>query len=174
MRRDVWGSRSAAALVAIALAACKGGGDGKAQLPPPTGAGAAPLPALPQVDEPGGGAGTTATAGDDRATGTLVAHAEAQLGPTMSGVIAKIAVKEGDRVKKGEVLFRLDTRDALLRREQARAQLEAAKVAFKAARTEYDRTKMMVAENAVNRAAWDQVEARYEAARWACSRPRWP
>jgi RND family efflux transporter MFP subunit len=65
------------------------------------------------------------------------------------------------------VLFRLDDRDAALRLEQARAAREAARVNLRAIQTEYDRTKPMFDEKAVNRMQWDQLVARLDGAKVA-------
>lgn len=147
-------------LALVPLAACKKA-QKKAQLPPARGEGAPPLPELPQIDQ----AETAPVAPTEgKTTGTLFPHAEAQLAPNMSGIISRIAVKEGDRVKKGQVLFQLDTRDAILRRNAARTGLDAAKANLKATQVEFDRTKALFAENAVNRAQWEQMQARLEAA----------
>jgi RND family efflux transporter MFP subunit len=150
--------------VALAAAACRRDGDGKAELPPATGPAAPPAPALPKVEPIAAAGGDAGSAGDSLTTGTLFPHAEAQLAPNASGLIARILVDEGTRVKKGDVLFRLDATDASLRRDQAQAALAAAKVNLKATKVEYDRTKAMLDENAVNRSQWDAIEARYDAA----------
>jgi RND family efflux transporter MFP subunit len=156
MRRREW-------VMAVALlAGCGRRGD---KLPPATGEGAPPMPALPNLARPTEATSVTATEG--RTTGTTFPRAEAQLGPNSSGLIAKINVDEGARVRKGMVLFRLDDRDAALRLEQARAAREAARVNLRAIQTEYDRTKPMFDEKAVNRMQWDQLVARLDGAKVA-------
>src|SRR5882757_7741804 len=150
--------------VAVMVAAC-GRGKGQ-QLPPAQGEGAPPLPALPNLAAPAPEA-TAVVPTEGRTTGTTYPHAEAQLGPNTSGVIVKIHVNEGDPVRKGMVVFRLDDRDAKLRVEQARAAREAARVNLRAVQTEYDRTKPMFDEKAVNRMQWDQLVARLDGAKVA-------
>jgi RND family efflux transporter MFP subunit len=167
MRCTLWIPMVIASL-ALSAAGCRGKAEGKAQLPPAIGAGAPPLPELPKIESApppraAGGAAPVATS-DARATGTLYPHAEAALAPQASGIIAEVLVGEGDRVKKGDVVFRLDSGDAALRRQQAAAGLDAARVNLKAVKLEYDRTKALYEENAVNRAQWDAVEARHDAA----------
>jgi RND family efflux transporter MFP subunit len=139
---------------------------GQAQLPPASGQGAVPLPTLPEIkgsavsDE-----GTTVAATEGRTTGTTFPRAEAQVGPNAGGVIAKILVKEGDAVKRGQLLFRLDARDAALRVEQAKAAREAARVNLRATETEYQRTKSMYDQKAVNQMQWDQMVSRLDSAK---------
>lgn len=134
----------------------------KAALPPAAGPGAPPLPDL---EVPRGRGPKTAAPTDDRATGTLYARKEAKLGPHATGVIDEILVEEGERVRKGQVLFRLDARDATLRRDQARAALEAARVSLRGLETEVGRTRVLFEQNAVNRQTWEQLENKYESAR---------
>ena len=145
----------------LAAPACSKNTDAKKEMPPARGEGAPPLPDLPTA-EPASRAAVQPTEG--KTTGTLYPHAEAQLGPTASGVISRVHVAEGDRVKKGQVVFQLDARDALLRKQQAAAALEAAKVNLRATQVEFDRTKALFEQNAVVRAQWDQMQARLEAA----------
>jgi RND family efflux transporter MFP subunit len=147
--------------VAVMTAAC---GRGKAQLPPAQGEGAPPLPALPNLTAPPPEA-TAVVPTEGRTTGTTYPRAEAQLGPNTSGVIVKIHVNEGDPVRKGMVVFKLDDRDARLRVDQARAAREAAQVNLRAIQTEYDRTKPMFDEKAVTRLQWDQLVARLDRAK---------
>ncbi len=149
--------------VVVFTGACKKSGPGHADMPPAQGEGAPPMPALPSVAATGDQPAATAT--DSRTTGTLYPRSEAQIGPSVSGIISEIAVKEGDRVKKGQVLFRQDARDAVLRRDQAKAALDGAKVQLSAAQIEYDRTKKLYEQRAVNQAQWQQVEARMDGAR---------
>jgi RND family efflux transporter MFP subunit len=150
--------------VAVMAVAC-GRGKGQ-QLPPAQGEGAPAMPALPNLAAPAPEA-TAVVPTEGRTTGTTYPKAEAQLGPNTSGVIAKILVNEGDPVRKGMVVFRLDDRDGRLRVEQARAAREAAQVNLRAVQTEYDRTKPMFDEKAVNRMQWDQLVARLDGAKVA-------
>ena len=60
------------------------------------------------------------------ASGTVEAT-DAQVGFQAPGRIAEIAVREGDRVRAGTVLARLDGAEAEARRAQAAAQVEAAR-----------------------------------------------
>ena len=150
-------------LLTAGLAGCKGGAEGKAALPPATGAGAPPMPVIPVGEAPGAPAQPVA-ASAGKTTGTLYPHAEAQLAPSASGVIDAINVDEGSQVKKGDVLFKLDARDAQLRRDQAGAALNSARVAERAAKVELDRARPMVDASAMNRSQWDAIQARHDAA----------
>jgi RND family efflux transporter MFP subunit len=151
-------------LVVVLLTLVAACGRRKAEgLPPATGAGAAPLPNLPQVEA--SNEGTTVAPTEGQTTGTTYPRAESQIGPNAGGVLDKIFVKEGDPVKRGMVLFRQDSRDAALRVSQAKAALASADVNLKATQTEYDRTKTMYDQKAVNQMQWDQLVARLDGAK---------
>jgi RND family efflux transporter MFP subunit len=144
--------------------ACKKSAGDKG-LPPATGAGAPPPAKLPAVDDQVPALGERG--GGDTTTGTIFAKDEAKIGPKLSGVIAQVFVLENQRVKKGDPLFRIDGRSIALARDQAAAQLRQAQVGLAAVQTEYDRMKGLVEQNAVNRAQWDQVQARLDSAKVA-------
>ncbi|MFO7179686.1 MAG: efflux RND transporter periplasmic adaptor subunit [Pseudomonadota bacterium] len=142
--------------------------EAKAGLPPPTGSGV-PAPEVPSVSEllqepasaPGAPGGPAAMAG----TGTLYPVARADLGPNASGVLRQILVDQGDRVKKGQVLFRLDSVQAELAVQQAKAALESARVNLKALELEYRRSKELHEKGSLPVAVFEQVEARYDVAK---------
>lgn len=124
-------------------------------LPAATGANAAALPSLPKLDGPE----TDAMAGGVlTATGSTYAIHEATLSPKASGTLAKVYVEEGDRVKKGQVLFALDGSGAALAVQQAQAGLSAATVGLARAQMDYDRTKQLFDRGVVAPALYDQAK----------------
>lgn len=58
------------------------------------------------------------------ATGTLAGDAQSDVAPTIAGRIVAVNFDIGSYVNKGDVLVKLDDRDAQLRLDQAQAQLE--------------------------------------------------
>ena len=58
------------------------------------------------------------------ATGNLASDAQTDVAPAVSGKIAEVNFDIGSYVNQGDVLVRLDARDAAIRLEQARAQVE--------------------------------------------------
>jgi RND family efflux transporter MFP subunit len=71
--------------------------------------------------------------------GTLRARVEADQGFRIGGKVAERLVQAGDRVKKGQVLARLDASDLSLQRETAEAELAAAKASERSAAAELGR-----------------------------------
>jgi RND family efflux transporter MFP subunit len=154
-------------LASLALASCKESG-AKSALPPASGSGVA-APDVPKVRDlvvetaDAGATGSNALS----ATGTLYAREEAQLGPKASGVLSAVTVKEGDRVKKGQLLFRLESLQSDLGVKQAKALLQAAEVGYRAAELDHRRTKELFDRGSVAAATFDQVQARYDSAKSA-------
>jgi RND family efflux transporter MFP subunit len=150
-----------ALLMLLPTAACK---REQAELPPAKGENAPAMPDLPKLDKTHDEA-TTVTTSEARTTGTTYPKSEAQLGPSASGLLDKIFVNEGDLVKRGQVVFRQDMRDAALRVDQAKVQLESAKVNLRASETDYQRTKSMFDQKAMNQVQWDQAQTKLDAAK---------
>ena len=57
---------------------------------------------------------------------TLKGTADVTITPQISGQLMEVCITEGQQVKKGDVLFRIDSRDAQLELESAEANLLAA------------------------------------------------
>jgi RND family efflux transporter MFP subunit len=146
----------------LALAGCKRSSAAE-QLAPATGKGAPPMPSLPSL-ESSSSAELVTTSHVLRATGTTQALHQAELGPKMSGVLAAVLVDEGNKVKKGQPLFRLESNNAGLAVRQAQAGLAQAKVGLSQAEIDYNRTKSLFEQGAVSPAVWDQARIGYDRA----------
>jgi RND family efflux transporter MFP subunit len=163
------------AVTAIAVAVIFGGACAKKEksakgLPPASGTGAKPLPEIPDLKPAGSGSASGSGAGsvvtvDAAVTGTLQAREEVSVAAKSSGTILSIAVDENSQVKKGQLLFQLDSRDQQLMRQQASNQLAGAELQLKTAQREYDRIKGLVAQNALPQQQLDQLESQVEGAR---------
>lgn len=81
------------------------------------------------------------------ATGTLASDAQTDVAPTIAGKIIEVNFDVGSYVKQGDVLVRLDPRDAQIRLEQAERQAEQAK-----AQVEQTRAAVKQAEAGVQQA----------------------
>jgi HlyD family secretion protein len=81
-----------------------------------------------------------------------------------AGIISEVLVKEGDIVKKGAVLARLEVEDTILAVNSARASVEQAQAAsgltrvqLQAAQREYDRLATLAPQNFVAQSKLDQA-----------------
>jgi RND family efflux transporter MFP subunit len=70
-----------------------------------------------------------------QATGSFIAEESSDVAPAVGGRVAATPVEIGAFVKKGQVICRLEERDAQLRLEQARAGLEQARFVFRQAQS---------------------------------------
>lgn len=147
----------------LSCAKSEAGETGK-PLPPPTGAGV-PVASIPAVNDLMQNEATASKPSSAfSATGTLYPRDQAELGPKVTGVLRSVEVDEGDRVKKGQVVFRLDSSQPTLMLQQAQTQVTSAKTNLKATELEYQRAKELNARGSLPAAQFEQIEARHEAA----------
>jgi HlyD family secretion protein len=103
------------------------------------------------------------------ASGEVKPRRYVNVGANVSGRLVEIAVKEGDVVKKGEVLAKVESEryQAALRQSEAgvaaaRADLERAQADLTASRLAFERTKQMSEQRLVSAQDFDQAEADYK------------
>jgi len=160
----------------LATVSCQGSSE-VARLPKPTAVQpAAPAPATPAPAAPTPApAPAPAVAADPSAgaagsaspflSGTTEAHRKSTLTPKVSSAVTRVHVREGDMAKQGQPLVTLDTRDFVLRSQQAEAARDGAKVHLDAAKLDWDRLKSLLAEKAVPQSQFDMIDARYKGAK---------
>lgn len=88
---------------------------------------------------------------------TVEAVRQATVAAQIAGRVLEVRADAGQRVKQGELLMRLDAREAAGSDASARAALEQARVA-------YERTRNLHAQKFVSQAALDQATATWQAA----------
>lgn len=110
------------------------------------------------------------------ASGYVVAQRKAAVAAKITGRLEWLGVEEGSRVKQGEILARLENRDAVAGRDQAaatlntsRASLEQAKAELADATLSFERQKQLLRDGIVAKSEYDAAEARYRSARAAVS-----
>ena len=98
------------------------------------------------------------------ATGTISPIREARIGPKVEGRIEKIFVDEGDRVKKGQPLIRLEQSTYLSAKNEASASLGIARSRLKKARLDsenvakdYKRLSNLWAEKGISEQEYDKI-----------------
>lgn len=106
------------------------------------------------------------------ASGYVVAQRKAAVASKATGQLVWLGVEEGSRVRQGEVLARLENRDAVASRDQAAANLGSARAALEQAKAElhdatlaYNRQKELLAQGIVAEADYDAAFARYKRAK---------
>jgi membrane fusion protein, multidrug efflux system len=97
-------------------------------------------------------------------TGTLRATRRTQVSSKILASILEINVRAGDRVKVGDVLVRLDDRDARAKLEAARQGVAAVQADLERARADYERYRGLLGEGVVSQQEFDQKEAAFKIA----------
>ena len=92
--------------------------------------------------------------------------------PQVSGQLMKIAVSEGQAVKKGQTLFVIDSRNAQLDLEAAQANLQAALASENSAKLEYESNKNLFEKKIVSSYLLNSSENSYKQAQAAVAQAR--
>ena len=92
--------------------------------------------------------------------------------PQVSGQLIKIAVTEGQQVKKGQVLFVIDSRNAQLELEAAQANLQAALAQENSAKLEYESNKNLFDKKIVSSYMLSNSENSYKQAQASVAQAR--
>jgi RND family efflux transporter MFP subunit len=106
------------------------------------------------------------------ASGYVVAQRKAAVASKITGRLVSLYVSEGSRVKKGQVIARLENEDAEAAREQAKANLSVANANLEQARAElkdatltYNRNKRLITNGAISHVEYENSEIRYNKAK---------
>lgn len=113
------------------------------------------------------------------ASGKVQPEVEVKISPDVSGQIVELRVKEGDEVKKGDVLCKinpdiylsnLEKMEAAVNTSKAnvansKARLAQVKSSFQNTELIFNRTKKLVEDNAVAQSEFDAAKAAYEGAK---------
>jgi RND family efflux transporter MFP subunit len=97
--------------------------------------------------------------------GTVTPSQSVAVRPRADGEIVGIAFREGDTVRAGQLLFRIDARQARAAVAQAEAELKGAIAAERRATLDYERAEALVAKGFVSAAARDLARANAFSAR---------
>lgn len=92
-------------------------------------------------------------------SGRARAFAEAEIRPQVTGIVAERLFTEGEAVKKGRALYRLDALEYASAVESAKASLMRAEAAAGSARTTAARYERLAAINAVSQQEYEQANA---------------
>lgn len=108
------------------------------------------------------------------ASGYVVAQRKAAVASKVTSRLEWLGVEEGNRVRAGQVLARLENRDAAAAKDQAAANLKTARFNLDQAKAElvdaernFTRQKELVAQGIIAQADYDAAQARYDKARAA-------
>ena len=106
------------------------------------------------------------------ATGKIQPELEIKISSEVSGEIIELPVKEGQMVKKGDLLVRInpDIYQSVVKRsaaslETVRASLQQSSATLKEAEESYKRNKVMFDKGVISKSDWDKAVSAYEVAK---------
>jgi len=95
---------------------------------------------------------------------TLKGTSDVTIKPQVSGQLMEVCITEGQQVKKGDVLFRIDSRNAELELESAEANLLAAQAQESSAKLEFESNTNLFSKGIVSKYVLDNAENTYKQA----------
>ena len=95
----------------------------------------------------------------------LKGQTDVTITPQVSGQLMRICVTEGDQVKKGQVLFVIDQRDAQLELESAQANLESAIAQESTAKLEFESSQNLFDKKIVSKYTLENARNSYNQAK---------
>ncbi|HIB36525.1 efflux RND transporter periplasmic adaptor subunit [Mesonia sp.] len=105
------------------------------------------------------------------ATGKIQPQVEVKLSSEVSGEIIELPIVEGQEVKKGDLLVKInpDLYQSSLQRSQAsyqniKASLAQTEASLKQAKANYDRNKTLFDKGVISKSEWDNIVSQYEVA----------
>jgi multidrug efflux system membrane fusion protein len=96
-------------------------------------------------------------------TGTVEASGIAAVSSQVGGVVTRVAFREGDHVRTGQLLIELDPRPFHAALDQALAALARDRAGADAARLDADRSRQLFEQDILSQAEWDQKRSAADA-----------
>jgi len=96
--------------------------------------------------------------------GSIVPDQRARIASRLMGYIKDMSLQVGQEVKRGEVLFSIDSSDISSQIAQARAAYQQADAALKDAKLDYDRFSKLYKDNTVSKQQFDKIRLQYSVA----------
>ncbi|HTY08202.1 MAG TPA: efflux RND transporter periplasmic adaptor subunit, partial [Candidatus Edwardsbacteria bacterium] len=96
------------------------------------------------------------------APGNVKAETEVQISAYVMGKITRLPVKEGDRVRTGQVLVQIDPANYAAQVKQAKASLDLAQASLAQSSLVYKRNKELFDKGLLSQEAFDQVNTDYQ------------
>lgn len=93
-----------------------------------------------------------------QATGQISSARVVEIKPQVAGLISRMAIREGDFVKEGQVLLELDSRNEAAQVDKAKAQLARDQAALKDAQRQYQRAQELLNKNFITQGSFDTTQ----------------
>lgn len=98
------------------------------------------------------------------ATGSVVPRKEIEIKPVVSGIIEELYTKEGDMVKKGDLIARIKIIPNMINVNNAKSRIEVAKINLKESKQNYDRQLSLLEKGVIAKADFESYETAYRSA----------
>lgn len=99
------------------------------------------------------------------ATGAVKPRREIEIKPQVSGLIEKLYVQPGDKVKKGDLIARIKIIPNMVALNQAENRVNQAKIQMNNAQIDFDRNKLLYEQKVIAFAEFQQFKLNYESAK---------
>src|ERR1035437_7408225 len=99
------------------------------------------------------------------AEGVVEAVKQSTVAAQISGRVVAVNFDVGDRVKKGQVIVRIDPAEVNQTYAASQAQIAQAEATLRNAKAQYERTQRLVEQKFMSAAAMDKAQADYQAAK---------
>ena len=99
------------------------------------------------------------------AAGEIAPAEQVSVRPEINGKVDQLPVDLGDRLKQGDLLFKLDDKELQQQRAANVIDIEKAKLGLDKADRDYKRAKQMVADKLISQEAYDDLETAYALAK---------
>jgi membrane fusion protein, multidrug efflux system len=142
-------------LLVVMIAGCDKGASNQPETQTPSKAGVVPS----MLIEP------SRFAASSQYNGTVEALRQTDIAAQVAGTVTALNVTEGDKVKKNQLLLRIDAQAANQVVTASSAQLASAEAQLNLAQQELNRQQQLYAKNYISKAALDQAEAVYKSAK---------
>lgn len=99
------------------------------------------------------------------AAGEIAPVEQVSVRPEINGRLEVLPVDLGDRVKKGDLLFKLDDKELQQQRASSLTAIERAKLELGKAERDYQRAQELLADNLISQELYDNTKTTYELAK---------
>ena len=104
---------------------------------------------------------STVNAQNIELSGTVISDNEKFITSRFMGFVKELHVSEGSMVKKGELLYKIDTTDIDAKKRQATLQVSMYKTQFEIVRRNYERFKRLYKKGLVSKSQVEELEMNY-------------
>lgn len=95
-------------------------------------------------------------------TGTIEAETLIKISSKIGGKVESVSCTEGDVVKKGQILLKLETKEVMYQKDQTEAMKKQAQISLENIKKNYERMKSLYQEGVVSQQGLEQIETSKE------------